>query len=118
MNPAQDYILKSPEPFKGIMLQLDALILQHFPEMVLLYKWHLPFYYYHNKMCCFFNVRKSYLDLGIPYAAFLTDFQEFLIDGEKRKMLRSLRFYEESDINSTLIVAILEAQIKYVNKNS
>ena len=43
MNPAEAYILRQEEPYKSILLQLQAIIEAVVPEAELLYKWKIPF---------------------------------------------------------------------------
>ena len=45
MNPAEDYILKQDEPFRSILLHLQIVIETTIPEVELMYKWKVPFYY-------------------------------------------------------------------------
>lgn len=109
MNPALMYIDTAPEPFRGIMMHLHASISLAFPDVLLKFKWRLPFYYLDEKtMFCFLNYRGTFVDLGMPYAAQLTDLQHLLVAGEQRKMMRSLRFYKLDEINDALVLQTLQ----------
>ncbi|UZO80834.1 DUF1801 domain-containing protein [Aquimarina sp. ERC-38] len=107
MNPAQNYIFQKPEPFQSILLHLDGIITLTIPEVTLKYKWHLPFYYLNDKMFCFLNFRKKFVDLGIPYGDELSDTSHLLIAGEGRKKLRSLQIYTVEDINDNDVIEVL-----------
>ena len=110
MNPAESYILKTPEPFREILLHLKTLIEYSVPEAQLLYKWHLPFYYLNSSMFCFLNYRKTFVELSIPKGIELPD-RDKLIAGEGRKSLRSLRFLSSEDIDEQLVLSVL-SQLK------
>lgn len=107
MNPAEAYILDKPEPWRSILMELRVIICS-IDEVTEAYKWRLPFYSIDKKMFCFLNFRKSYVDLGIPYGTQLKKNTSYLIDGENRKMLRSMRFYSLEDIDQEIVVAILQ----------
>lgn len=107
MNPAEDYILKKPQPWQSILLELRFIILSISEEVEESYKWHMPFYNVQKQMFCFLNFRKTYVDLGIPYGIHLKQNTQHLIDGENRKMLRSLRFYTLEDVDHTIVKAVL-----------
>jgi len=112
MNPAEEYINNKPEPYRAVMLHLQFLIESNFPEMQLKYKWHMPFYYLDDKtMFCFFNFRKTFVDLGLSYGDRLSNQHGVLIAGEGRKMLRSLRFKNLEDINDSIIIETLQELI-------
>jgi len=116
MNPAESYILNSPEPYRSMLLHLKTIVECAVPEAQLLYKWRLPFYYVNGSMFCFLNYRKTFLDLGIPNADVLSKQYSRLIAGEKRKSLRSLRFHSMEDIDDEVIIDVL--QDLFVSKSS
>ena len=92
MNPAVAYFLNVPEPYKEVILYLDSVIQNTVPEVLLRYKWKMPFYYLDEKtMFCFLNFKKTYIDIGLPYGVHLSDPKGLLI-AENRKMMRSLRY--------------------------
>ncbi|MGB3592357.1 MAG: DUF1801 domain-containing protein [Nonlabens sp.] len=108
MNPAEEYIDNLPEPYRQIAVELQVLIEQQFPAASLKFKWRLPFYYLDDKtMFCFINYRKEFIELGMPYGANLTVHKDQLIGGENRKMLRSLRYQNPTDINAQILYDIL-----------
>ena len=71
------------------------------------YKWHMPCYSGDKRMYCFLNFRKNYVDLRIPYGIYLKRNRSYLSDGENRKMLRSLRFYNIEDIDHDSVMDVL-----------
>ncbi|MFD2826634.1 DUF1801 domain-containing protein [Leeuwenhoekiella polynyae] len=113
MNPAENYILKTPQPYRDILLQLQVLIEHSVPEAQLLYKWHLPFYYLNGKMFCFLNFRKSFVELSFPKGVDLDDLKNNLMAGEGRKNLRSLRYHNLEDIDAEIAIGFLK-QLKEI----
>ncbi|WP_405328874.1 DUF1801 domain-containing protein [Leeuwenhoekiella sp. LLG6367-2.1] len=108
MNPAENYILLKPEPYRSFLLDLQVLIEHTVPEAVLLYKWHLPFYYLNGKMFCFLNFRKTFVELSFPKGVLLDDPNNQLTAGENRKNLRSLRYYKVEDIIAEIAIGLLK----------
>ncbi len=109
MNPAEEYMMTTPEPYKSVLLHLDVIIRMTVPSVQLKYKWKLPFYYLDDKtMFCFLNFRKKFVDLGLVDGNQLSDPGGVLIAGEGRKMLRSLRYASLEEINDEVLIATLE----------
>lgn len=108
MNPAEDYIVSKPEPWRTILMELHAIIKHTIPQVEEQYKWHLPFYSVHGKMCCFLNFRKTCVDVGFPSGIFMHVHKEHLIAGENRKNLRSLRYHTLEDIDVAVLQDILK----------
>ena len=108
MNPAENYILLKPEPYRSLLLDLQVLIEHTVPEAVLLYKWHLPFYYLNGKMFCFLNFRKTFVELSFPKGVLLDDHNHQLTAGENRKNLRSLCYYKVEDIDAEIVIGFLK----------
>ena len=107
MNPAEHYILNQPEPYKSILLQLQVMIENTLPEIQLLYKYKIPFYYIDKKPFCYLNVTKGYVDLVFWHGTHLQKHQQFLISGG-RKHMKSLRYYQTKDINHNILVDTLK----------
>ena len=63
MKPAEDYILKQPEPYRSILLHLQLVIEQTLPEVELKYKWRLPCYYIGKRPICYMNKSKDYVGI-------------------------------------------------------
>ena len=107
MKPVEEYILKQKEPLRSILLHLQILIEANFSEIELLYKWKLPFYYLKGKPLCYFNAtKKRYVDVGFYSKTDIKKYHEFLIS-EKRKAVKSLRYYKVEDINKEILVSVL-----------
>ncbi len=111
MNPAQNYIVSTPDPYRSMLIELQAIIKHTIPEIEESFKWNLPFYSLHGKMFCFLNFRKKFIDVGFPNGIEIKGFENIFIDGEKRKRLRSLRYYELIDINILVLQKVLLAAV-------
>lgn len=112
MNPALEYIHNAPEPYRDILLHLQAVIERTYPELQLKFKWRLPFYYLNDKtMFCFLNFRKTFVEVGMPYGTSLKDTHGALVAGENRKMLRSMRYETLASIDDQVVIETL-AQLK------
>lgn len=109
MKPAEAYILNQPEPFKTILLHLQILIENTFPEVDLQFKWKIPFYYLDNKPFCYLNPskKKGYVDVVFWVSAHLTKYNEFLIS-DNRKVVKSLRYFKLEDINEDVLLTVLK----------
>ncbi|WP_339698655.1 DUF1801 domain-containing protein [uncultured Marixanthomonas sp.] len=108
MKPAEKYILDKPEPFRAILLYLQALIEREISEVKLLYKWHLPFFYLEGKQpFCYLNQTKGYVDLVFWHGTHLTKHTEKLVS-DGRKHMKSLRYYTLEEIDENIIVKILQ----------
>jgi hypothetical protein len=113
VNPALEYIHKSPQPYREIMMQLQLIIESAIPDIQLKYKWRMPFYYLDDQtMFCFLNYRKTYVDLGLTYGNRLSNKHGVLIDGANRKMLRSLKYASLEDINDVILIETLKELFK------
>ncbi len=115
MNPAENYILNQPEPFKSILIQLQVLVETTVPEVRLDFKYRLPFYYLNDKPFCYFNAsrKKGYVDMCLWNSAHLTVHLDKLVtDG--RKVMKSLRYFNMDDINGEVVVELLQ-EAKSVN---
>ncbi len=107
MNPAEDYILSKPEPWRSMLIELQAIIKHTIPEVEEAFKWNLPFYSLNGKMFCFLNFRKTFVDVGIPWGVRLENYTSWMVAGEKRKNLRSVRYYSQEEIDVELLQEIL-----------
>lgn len=94
MKPAEEYILNQPEHYRSIIFNLQIIIENQIPDLELLYKWKIPFYYYKGKPFCFLNVshKKKFVDLGIVKGFEIKIHKEHLIS-ENRSIMKSLRYY-------------------------
>lgn len=107
MNPAESYILKQPEPFKSMLLQIQVLIETTLPNSQLLYKWNLPFYYSDGCPICYLNVTKGYVDVCFWVRSNFTMHLDTLIS-ENRKFVKSLRYFHPDAIDSKVIMECVE----------
>ena len=107
MNPAEDYILGQPEPFRSILLHLQTVIEQTVPEVDLKYKYNIPFYYLEGRPFCYLNRARDYVDLGFWNAAHLSVHLKHMTTAG-RKIMRSLRYVSLEEINHEILVAVLK----------
>ncbi len=108
MNPAEAYILNAREPFRSIMLHLQVVIETTLPELELLFKYKIPFYYLHGKQAFLYLIQsKDYVDVGLWHGTHLTRHTDKLIS-ENRKHMKSLRYYSVEDIDETVLSDVLE----------
>lgn len=109
MKPALEYILSKPEPFKSMLLQVQVVIEQTLPDFELLYKWRLPIYYSGGCPICFLNVnlKKGYVDVCFWARTDFNIHMDILVS-EKRKFVKSLRYFKPEDIDGKILIACLE----------
>lgn len=117
MKPAEQYILKQPEPFKSILVHLQILIENSFPEVKLEFKWKIPFLYLEGKPFCHLNPskRKGYVDVGLWLSSHLEKFEEHLIS-DKTKVVKSLRYSSVDDINEEVLISVLKESFEKKEK--
>jgi len=106
MNPAEDYILKQPEPYRSILMHLQVVIEHTLPDVDLKFKYRLPFYYINGKPCCYLNNSKGYVDLGLWYGAHLTKHVDKLVGG--RRVIKSLRYTSLEEIDDEVLIDVLK----------
>lgn len=115
LNPAEAYILKQEEPFKSILLQLQAIIEAVVPSAEMLYKWRIPFFYNDGIPICYLNHSKNYVDFAFWHFEQMEKYTEHFVDAN-RKSIRSLRYKSVEDINDEVIVYVLQKQLE-INTN-
>ena len=116
MNPAEEYILQKPEPFKSILLHLQVVIETTLPDLEMLYKYKIPFYYIEGKRpFCFMGHSKNYIDVGFWHGAHLTKHEEFLVT-KGRKHMKSLRYFKPEDINEDILIDVLKEAYSFKDK--
>ncbi len=106
MNPAEDYILNQPEPYKGILLHLQSVIEHIVPEVDLKYKYRIPFYYINGRPFCYLNQSKDYVDVGFWNAAHLSVHLNKMATAG-RKMMKSLRYRSLEEIDDAVLTEVL-----------
>ena len=109
MNPAEDYILNQPEPYRSILLHIQVIIENTLPEVELKYKWRIPCYYIGKKPICYLNAshKKEFVDVGFWHSAHLTEYDDYLVKGD-RKVVKSLRYTSLEEIDDAIFIAILK----------
>lgn len=115
MNPSEVYILNQKEPYRSILLSLQIIIETTIPNVELLYKYKIPFYYIDKKPFCYLNVTKGYVDLVFWHGAHLTNHTEFLVSGG-RKHMKSLRYFTLEEINQEIVIEILQEAYSVKNE--
>ena len=115
MRPTDEYIFRQPEKYQSILLHLIRVFEKEIPELVLLFKWGIPYFYFHGKPFCYLapNHKNGFVDAGFARGYQLKRNQAYLV-GENRNTVKSLRYSSlESIDNAILIDVIREAQNLY-----
>lgn len=107
MNPAEEYILKQPEPFRSMLLHLQSVIEKNIPDLDLKFKYRIPFYYLDGRPFCYFNQSKDYIDLGFWNAAHLTKHVE-LMTTAGRKIMKTFRYRSLKEIDDDILIKVLQ----------
>jgi hypothetical protein len=109
MKPAEVYILNQPEKYRDIILNLQIIIENQIPELELLFKWKIPYYYLNGNPFCFLNAshKGKYVDLAFNKGYQLQNNLEFLI-GDKRNTFKSLRYFSLEKINKKILISVLK----------
>ncbi len=114
MNPAENYILNQQEPYRSILLHIQVIIEHTIPELDLKYKYKIPFYYIHKKPFCYLNVTKGYVDIGFWKGNQLQIHRDQFVT-ENRKMMVSLRYWKQEDVESDILIDVLREALKLYN---
>jgi hypothetical protein len=115
MNPAENFILNKPEPYRSMLLHLQMVIDQAIPDAELKFKWKVPFYYVGKRPLCYLNQSKDYVDVGFWNAAHLTVNIDHLTTAN-RKMMKSLRYTSLNEINDKILIEILQEAFRIKDK--
>lgn len=107
MNPASEYILNQPEPFRSMLLHLQTVVERTIPEAEMKYKWRIPFFYLEGKPFCYLNRSKDYVDIGFFKAAYLTLHTELMVT-KGRKVMKSLRYRSLEAIDDKVLTEVLK----------
>jgi hypothetical protein len=118
MNPAEEYILNQPEPYRSILMHIQVIIEHAIPDVDLKYKWRIPCYYLGETPICYLNAshKKQFVDVAFWHSAYLSKFDAHLVS-ENRKVVKSLRYTSLEDIDDDLFIAILEEAKKQKGKS-
>ncbi|MCA0151637.1 DUF1801 domain-containing protein [Winogradskyella vincentii] len=111
MNPAETYILKQEEPYRSILLQLQAIVEAILPKPELHFKWRIPFYYNGSLPICYLNKSKDYVDLAFWHGEKLDKYREHYVTAN-RKSVTSLRYKSVEDINDEVILYVINKQLE------
>lgn len=106
MNPAENFILNKPEPFRSMLIHLQMVIEKTIPDAELKFKWKVPFYYVGNRPVCYLNQSNDYVDVGFWNSAHLSVNLEHMTTAG-RKMMKSLRYKSLEVINDQILIEIL-----------
>lgn len=109
MHPAETYILNQPEPYRTMLLHLQALVQSAIPNVELKYKWRIPCFYVDEHPICYLNasVKGKYVDLGLWNAAHLTKHVR-LMHSQNRKVVKSMRYKSLDQIDNAILIEILQ----------
>lgn len=109
MKLTDEYIYRQPEKFRSIVLYLISVFEREIPELELLFKWGIPYFYYKKKPFCYLapNHKKGFVDAGFARGFQLKGNQDCLID-EKRNTVKSLRFFSLEEIDNTILEDVIQ----------
>lgn len=112
MNPAENYIINQPEPYRSILMHVQAVIEYTVPQVELKYKYKIPFYYINNKPLCYLNAshKKQFVDVGFWLGTKIKSHQEHQVT-EKRKQMFSLRYTSLETIEDVVLMDVLKEAI-------
>ncbi len=104
MKPAEEYILRQAQEYQEILYYLVGVVEQEFPNVDLLYKWKLPFFYYKGKPAIYFNVnaKKKYVDVGFFYGSKMKKNMDYFIIGN-RTVVKLLRYHKIDSIPDAIL---------------
>lgn len=111
MKPAELYILNQPEPYRSVLLHVQAVIEHTLPEIKLQFKYKVPFYYYKGKPFVYLNAKnkRGYVDVSFMKGYQLKLHQDCL-DGEARTLVKSLHFVSLETIDNEVLIDLLKEQ--------
>ncbi len=118
MNPAEEYILNQPEPYRSILLHIQVIIEHSIPNVDLKFKWRIPCYYMGETPVCYLNAshKHQYVDVAFWHSAYLSEFEPYLVS-ENRKVVKSLRYKSLEEINDEILIAVLKEAKKQKGKS-
>lgn len=115
MKPAEEYILKQNTEFQKIIFYVIDVIKQEIPEIELLFKWGIPYFYYQKKPFIYIapNLKHNFVDIGFAKGFQLTKHLDILV-GENRNTIKSLRYFKiDAVADEVLREVIQEAKLLY-----
>jgi hypothetical protein len=108
MKLTDEYIYRQPEKFRSIVLHLISVFEREIPELEMLFKWGIPYFYYKKKPFCYLapNHKKGFVDAGFARGFQLKRNQDCLVD-EKRNTVKSLRYYDLKEIDNAILEDVI-----------
>ncbi|QBN18288.1 DUF1801 domain-containing protein [Flavobacterium nackdongense] len=109
MRLTDEYIFRQPEKYQVILLHLVAVFERAIPEVELLFKWGIPYFYYRKKPFCYLapNHKKGFVDAGFARGFELKRNQDYLI-GENRNTVKSLRYCTLESIDNRILEDVIQ----------
>jgi Domain of unknown function (DU1801) len=108
MRPTDEYIFRQPEKYQAILLHLVPIFEREIPELELLFKWGIPYFYYRKKPFCYLapNHKKGFVDAGFARGFQLKSNQKHLVS-ENRNTVKSLRYFSLESINNVVLEDVI-----------
>ncbi len=119
MNPAENYILNHPEPYRSILLYIRGVILKTLPNVEEKYNYSIPFYHYNKKQICYLNILKGThcVDVAFVKGSILHEQFPELKDYNNRKFIRSLQYNSLENIDEFLLISVINAAAEITDNN-
>ncbi|CCG53527.1 Protein of unknown function [Flavobacterium indicum GPTSA100-9 = DSM 17447] len=115
MKPSEVYILRQSSAFQEIIFYVISVIEQEIEGVELLFKWGIPYFYYHKKPFIYIapNKTKGFVDVGFARGFQLHLHQSILID-ENRNTVKSLRYFNIDSVDDSVLRDLIqEAKLLY-----
>lgn len=108
MRRTDGYIFRQSEKYQSILLHLIAVFEKEIPELELLFKWGIPYFYFRKKPFCYLaaSAKKGFVDAGFARGFQLKRNQDSLI-GEKRNTVKSLRYFSLESIDNVILEDVI-----------
>ncbi|PKA97229.1 uncharacterized protein DUF1801 [Flavobacteriaceae bacterium MAR_2009_75] len=108
LNPAEEYILNQPEPYKSILLHLQMTVQRVIPDVEMKYKWRIPCFYVGKSPICYLNAshKGKFVDIAFWNSAHLTKHLDKMTT-EKRKVVKSLRYSSLKEIDDNVLQEVI-----------
>jgi hypothetical protein len=112
MKITDEYIFRQPEKYQVILMHLISVFEIEIPELKLLYKWGIPYFYYNKRPFCYLapNHKRGFVDAGFSRGYKLKRNLDCLV-GENRNTMKSLRYYNLEDIDNAVLVDVIREAV-------
>jgi hypothetical protein len=109
MKLTDEYIYRQPEKYQAVLMHLISVFEREIPELILQFKWGMPYFYYKKKPFCYLvsNHKKGFVDAGFARGFQLKRNQDALV-GEKRNTVKSLRYCNLEEIDNVILADIIK----------